>query len=117
RLLSLRNLNVRALTAPVEMVVAMRNVADAKQAGHIFRAPSCYYDESGTGNRHNSRNRREISPLREPTRSREVNAKKRRRLVSVEMTGLGPGAGMTAAGRDLRRYLYDERWFVNRHKT
>jgi hypothetical protein len=34
-LLSFRNLNVRALTAPVEMVVAMRKVAEAKHAGHI----------------------------------------------------------------------------------
>jgi hypothetical protein len=34
-LLSLRNLKVRALTAPVEMVVAIRKVADAKQAGHM----------------------------------------------------------------------------------
>jgi hypothetical protein len=41
RLLSLRNLKVRALTAPVEMVVAIRNVAEAKHAGHIFRTPSC----------------------------------------------------------------------------
>jgi hypothetical protein len=33
------------------------------------------------------RDRREISPLRELTRSQEVNAKKRRQLTSVEMTG------------------------------
>jgi hypothetical protein len=33
------------------------------------------------------RDRREFSPLRELTRSQEVNAKKRRQLTSVEMTG------------------------------
>src|SRR5580704_6367304 len=36
--------------------------------------------------RYQSEKRREISPLREPTRSQEANAKKRRRLASVEMT-------------------------------
>jgi hypothetical protein len=30
---------------------------------------------------------RELPPLREPTRSQEVNAKKRRRLAPVGMTG------------------------------
>jgi hypothetical protein len=33
--LSFRNLKVRALTAPVEIVVAIRNVAEAKHAGHM----------------------------------------------------------------------------------
>jgi hypothetical protein len=32
--------------------------------------------------------RREISPVRKPTRSREVNAEKKRRLAPVEMTGV-----------------------------
>ena len=33
--MSFRNLKVRALMAPVEIVVAIRNVAEAKHAGHI----------------------------------------------------------------------------------
>src|SRR3984957_15045970 len=36
----------------------------------------------------NRGNRREVSPLRKPTGAREANAKKRRRLAPVEMTGV-----------------------------
>jgi hypothetical protein len=43
--------------------------------------------------RYQSEKRREISPLREPTRSQEANAKKRRRLASVEMTVWVVGVG------------------------
>jgi hypothetical protein len=43
----------------------------------------------GWGTRTHARrcDRREVPPLREPTRSRSANVKKRRRLASVGMTG------------------------------
>jgi hypothetical protein len=49
-LLSFRNLKVRALRAPVEIVVATRNVAEAKQAGHIFQDSFLSIRRSTIGN-------------------------------------------------------------------
>jgi hypothetical protein len=45
----LRNLKVKALTAPVEMVVAMRKVAEAKQTGHIFQGSFLFIRRSRVG--------------------------------------------------------------------